>query len=126
MTATDVETIVRFRLRSIRTSRGWSLDDLAARSNLSASTISRVETGKRTISLDVLQSLWMVLRQIADGRAEVENQYARVVTSGGKRLLDLGLPCVRPDQPVEAVGLERKELGNLERFGDLGEGDAAG
>jgi hydrogenase expression/formation protein HypD len=33
--------------------------------------------------LDVLQSLWMVLRQIRDGRAEVENQYARVVAAGG-------------------------------------------
>jgi hydrogenase expression/formation protein HypD len=33
--------------------------------------------------LDVLQSIWMVLRQIAEGRAEVENQYARVVTAGG-------------------------------------------
>jgi hydrogenase expression/formation protein HypD len=33
--------------------------------------------------LDVLQSVWMVLRQIADGRAEVENQYARVVATGG-------------------------------------------
>jgi hydrogenase expression/formation protein HypD len=33
--------------------------------------------------LDVLQSVWMVLRQIADGRAEVENQYARVVAAGG-------------------------------------------
>jgi hydrogenase expression/formation protein HypD len=33
--------------------------------------------------LDVLQSIWMVLRQIRDGRAEVENQYARVVAAGG-------------------------------------------
>lgn len=34
-----------------------SLDDLAAQTNLSASTISRIETGKRTISLDVLLPL---------------------------------------------------------------------
>jgi hydrogenase expression/formation protein HypD len=33
--------------------------------------------------LDVLQSVWMVLRQIAEGRVEVENQYARVVAAGG-------------------------------------------
>ncbi|MGE5271909.1 MAG: hydrogenase formation protein HypD, partial [Thiohalocapsa sp.] len=33
--------------------------------------------------LDILQSLWMVLRQIADGRAEVENQYARIVPDAG-------------------------------------------
>lgn len=36
---------------------GWSLDDLAKVTNLSASTISRVETGKRTIGLDVLVPL---------------------------------------------------------------------
>ena len=53
----DVETTVRARLRSLRRTLGWSLDDLAQRSHLSASTISRIETGKRTISLDVLIAL---------------------------------------------------------------------
>jgi hydrogenase expression/formation protein HypD len=33
--------------------------------------------------LDVLQSIAMVLAQIADGRAEIENQYARVVPDAG-------------------------------------------
>ena len=33
--------------------------------------------------LDVLQSLWMVLRQIAEGRCEVENQYGRIVPEDG-------------------------------------------
>ena len=33
--------------------------------------------------LDVLQSIWMVLRQMSEQRCEVENQYARVVTAGG-------------------------------------------
>jgi hydrogenase expression/formation protein HypD len=33
--------------------------------------------------LDILHSIWMVLRQIAEGRAEIENQYARVVPDGG-------------------------------------------
>lgn len=33
--------------------------------------------------LDVLQSIWMVLKQIKEGRAEVENQYARIVPHGG-------------------------------------------
>jgi hydrogenase expression/formation protein HypD len=33
--------------------------------------------------LDVLQSIWMVLKQIKDGRAEVENQYARIVPEAG-------------------------------------------
>lgn len=33
--------------------------------------------------LDVLQALWMVIRQIAEGRCEVENQYGRVVPEDG-------------------------------------------
>ena len=35
--------------------------------------------------LDVLQSVHMLLRQLADGRAEVENQYTRVVPWDGNR-----------------------------------------
>jgi hydrogenase expression/formation protein HypD len=35
--------------------------------------------------LDVLQSIWMVLRQLRDKRAEIENQYARVVMAAGNR-----------------------------------------
>jgi hydrogenase expression/formation protein HypD len=33
--------------------------------------------------LDVLQSIWMVLKQIKEGRAEIENQYARIVPEHG-------------------------------------------
>ena len=53
----DIEHVVRTRLRSLRSTLGLSLDELAARTNLSPSTISRVETGKRSLSLDVLLPL---------------------------------------------------------------------
>ncbi|MEO5883504.1 MAG: hydrogenase formation protein HypD [Caldimonas sp.] len=33
--------------------------------------------------LDILQSIWMLLRQLQEGRCEVENQYARAVPEGG-------------------------------------------
>ena len=33
--------------------------------------------------LDVLQSIWMVLKQIKEGRCEIENQYARIVADAG-------------------------------------------
>jgi hydrogenase expression/formation protein HypD len=33
--------------------------------------------------LDILQSIWMLLKQIKEGRAEVENQYARIVPNEG-------------------------------------------
>lgn len=58
----EIEAVVRARLRSLRTTLGLSLDEVAARTNLSPSTISRVETGKRTISLDVLLPLAAALQ----------------------------------------------------------------
>lgn len=33
--------------------------------------------------LDVLHSIWMVLKQIAEGRSEIENQYSRIVPDEG-------------------------------------------
>jgi hydrogenase expression/formation protein HypD len=33
--------------------------------------------------LDILQSIWMVLKQIKEGRADIENQYARIVPDAG-------------------------------------------
>lgn len=56
-TQEPLEALVRTRLRSLRTTLGLSLDELAERTSLSPSTISRIETGKRTISLDVLVPL---------------------------------------------------------------------
>lgn len=35
--------------------------------------------------LDILQSIWMLLMQFAEGRCEVENQYARIVPGDGNR-----------------------------------------
>jgi hydrogenase expression/formation protein HypD len=35
--------------------------------------------------LDILHSVWMVLKQLAERRCEVENQYGRVVPAGGNR-----------------------------------------
>ena len=58
----ELEQTVRTRLRGLRRAQSLSLDDLAERSHLSASTISRIETGKRAISLDVLLPLARALR----------------------------------------------------------------
>ena len=68
----DIENVVRTRLRSLRTTLGLSLDELAARTNLSPSTISRIETGKRTISLDVLLPLAAGLQVGLDSLLDVE------------------------------------------------------
>src|ERR1700759_1098352 len=49
-----LDRLVRDRIRGLRLALGWSLDDLAARCYLSPSTLSRIETGHRRISLDQL------------------------------------------------------------------------
>lgn len=46
----------------MRVALGWSLDDLAERTHLGASTLSRIESGKRTIGIDVLQTLCRALQ----------------------------------------------------------------
>jgi transcriptional regulator with XRE-family HTH domain len=64
---------VRTRLRSLRTTLGLTLDDLAARTHLSASTISRIETGRRAVSLDVLLPLARGLQVDLDALLAVDD-----------------------------------------------------
>ncbi len=51
--------------------------------------------------LDVMQSIWMLMRQINEGRAEVENQYIRAVTRSGN---------VKAQQLVAEVFETRREF----------------
>lgn len=45
------------RLRAARQARGWTLEELAGRASMSASTLSRLESGKRQASLELLLPL---------------------------------------------------------------------
>lgn len=63
---TRIEDVVRQRLRSLRVARGWTLDDLARRSNIGASTISRIETGHRRLAIDNLADLARALEMTVD------------------------------------------------------------
>ncbi len=69
----EIEQVVRTRLRSLRRTLGLSLDDVASRTNLSASTISRIETGNRTIGLDVLVPLARALQVDLDALLDVHS-----------------------------------------------------
>jgi transcriptional regulator with XRE-family HTH domain len=69
----EIERVVRTRLRSLRNTLGLSLDELAARTNLSPSTISRVETGKRAISLDILLPLATALQVDLDALLDMRS-----------------------------------------------------
>jgi transcriptional regulator with XRE-family HTH domain len=66
----DLDELVRKRIRGSRVALGWSLDDLAARCLLSASTLSRIETGHRRISLDQLSSIARALGTSLDQLVE--------------------------------------------------------
>jgi transcriptional regulator with XRE-family HTH domain len=85
----EIEQLVRTRLRSLRSTLGLSLDELAARTNLSPSTISRVETGKRTISLDILLPLASALQVDLDALLDVRSDDDVVIrptpSSSGER-----------------------------------------
>ena len=67
---TDVDALVRQRIRGLRVARGWSLDDLARRCHLSPSNLSRIETGHRRVALDQLipiaQALGTTLDQLVE------------------------------------------------------------
>jgi transcriptional regulator with XRE-family HTH domain len=66
----DLDGLVRKRIRGLRVARGWSLDELAARCYLSPSTLSRIETGHRRISLDQLSSIARALGSTLDQLVE--------------------------------------------------------
>ena len=69
----DLDALVRQRIRGLRTSLGWSLDELAARSYLSPSTLSRIETGHRRIALDQLTPIARALGTTLDQLVESDD-----------------------------------------------------
>lgn len=69
----DVEALIRQRIRSIRTARGWSLENLAGRCELSPSTLSRIETGHRRIALDQLVPIARAFGTTLDALVESED-----------------------------------------------------
>ena len=62
----ELEETARRRLRTLRQARGWTLDDLAARAHVGASTISRIETGQRRLAVDQLVVLARALGVTVD------------------------------------------------------------
>lgn len=63
--------------------------------------------------LDVLHSVWLVLKQIAEGRAEIENQYGRIVPRDGNPTARAAIDRVFEDREF----FEWRGLGSIERSG---------
>jgi transcriptional regulator with XRE-family HTH domain len=66
----ELDSLIRKRIRGLRVAMGWSLDDLAARCYLGPSTLSRIETGHRRISLDQLSPIARALGTTLDQLVE--------------------------------------------------------
>ena len=62
----SVDARVRRRLRDLRMQRGLTLEDVAGRSNIDVSTLSRLESGKRRLALDHLPRLAAALSVSTD------------------------------------------------------------
>lgn len=71
-----LEERVRRRLRELRTERGLTLQQVAERSNLDVSTLSRLESGKRRLALDHVPALAQALGVSSDdllaGRSQLD------------------------------------------------------
>ncbi|GAA1727507.1 XRE family transcriptional regulator [Nonomuraea sp. AD125B] len=75
----QLESLVRKRIRALRVAQGWSLEELATRANLSQSSLSRIENGRRRLALDQLVTLARALDTTLDQL--VENAADDVVIS---------------------------------------------
>ncbi|RCG20461.1 XRE family transcriptional regulator [Streptomyces reniochalinae] len=74
-----LESLVRKRIRALRVAQGLSLEELAGRANLSQSSLSRIENGRRRLALDQLVTLARALDTTLDQL--VETAADDVVTS---------------------------------------------
>ncbi|MFJ2620132.1 helix-turn-helix domain-containing protein [Glutamicibacter sp. NPDC087344] len=91
----DVDRTIRQRIRALRQSRGWSLESLASKADLSVSTLSRIETGSRRIALDQLIPLARALGTTLD----------ELVATGDQDVV------IRPE-PVDFPGMTIWKLSN--------------
>lgn len=81
------------RLRARRQARGWTLDDLASRARMSPSTLSRLESGKRQATLELLMPLTAQLGIRIDDLIRPETPDPRVrrpaIRRGGVEIVPL-------------------------------------
>lgn len=88
------------RLRAARQAKGLTLEDLAARASLSASTLSRLESGKRQATLEILVPLTRMLGIRLDDLV-AEPADPRVRRPSTTRHGYVVAPLTRDDSPVQ-------------------------
>lgn len=97
---TDELAQVGARLRAARNDRGWTLDDLAERAGMSPSTLSRLESGKRQASLELLLPLTRQLGIRLDDLVSTETPDPRVRRAPIRRQGMLIVPLAPEGAPI--------------------------
>ena len=95
----DLSQVVRQRIRGLRQARGWNLEALAARCRMSPSTLSRIETGQRSIGLEQLVPLARALGTTIDHLVESEQDEDVVIHPVPHRELGLVTWLLSRDSP---------------------------
>lgn len=90
------------RLRAARQDRGWTLDELAGRAGISVSTLSRLESGKRQASLELLLPLTRQLGVRIDDLLETPDPDPRVRRRAIRRDGMTIAPLTREESEVRA------------------------
>ncbi|WP_396667998.1 helix-turn-helix domain-containing protein [Microbacterium sp. R86528] len=89
------------RLRAVRKARGWTLDDLAERARVSPSTLSRLESGKRQATLELLVPLTRQLGIRVDDLLPDEARDPRVRRPEIREHGHIVAPLTLEDSPVQ-------------------------
>lgn len=97
---TDELAQVGARLRAARNDRGWTLDDLAERAGMSPSTLSRLESGKRQASLELLLPLTRQLGIRLDDLVSTQTPDPRVRRAPIRRQGMLIVPLAPEGAPI--------------------------
>lgn len=90
------------RLRAARQERGWTLDELAGRADMSSSTLSRLESGKRQASLELLLPLTRQLGIRIDDLLDPPDRDPRVHRQAIRRDGITIAPLTREESDVRA------------------------
>jgi transcriptional regulator with XRE-family HTH domain len=83
----DLDQLIAQRLKSLRSDRGWSLDELAKRSGISRATLSRLENADVSPTASVLGKLCAAYGMTMSRLIRmVEESYAPVIRRGQQML----------------------------------------
>ena len=104
---------VGMRLRVARRARGWTLDDLASKAEMSPSTLSRLEAGKRQASLELLLPLTRALGIRIDDLLEPEARDPRVRRTVIRSEGHIIVPLMPEHSPVQTYRITYPPSANV-------------